>query len=1087
MTAIEPKTERVLYEFEDFRVDPVRRRLLRAGEPVPLTPKAFAILLVLLDKRGEVVEKEELIQKVWPDTFVTEANLTQNISSLRKALGERAQDSRLVLTIPGQGYSFVGEVFEAPRPMTGEIHLASLFTGLTETPPFGTPIPDLPSTKPVPPETVDGAAMEPAPVPPPALEAPAPPAPAEVETAAVLPVETAAVSAPAAARPVSPVRRRLLWSGLFLLLLMAGAAGSYLYMKSTASRQAAETASAPGTALAAANRPSIALLNIRILSGRKQDAWLATAVSEMLLTELTVGSKLRVISGDNVARAQRSLGLSDTDSPEPEALRKLHDILGADLLVVGSYTSLGGESGGKIRLDLRVLEVPDGRTVASVKETGTPPELFDLVSRAGAQLRRALGWTALSPEQEMATQALRPSSNEAAQLYFKGLERLRAYDSYSALQSLEQAADVDPGSALIHSALAQAWAELGYDARAAEAAEKALNLSGSLPKEARLAIQARYFTAKKEWAKAAEIYQSLWTFYPDDLEYGLQLVQSFNAGGRGPEAKATIASLRKLPPPEGNDPRIDLAEAEIAMRMSDHATQQAAAEKAIAKGRELGEIQVEARALSLKADAWLVGQPRQAMVLFQQARDLYERAENRPAAERLLNHIGVALYEQGELAEAREMYDTALRSAERTGSAVGVALLKSNLGLLYQDMGDLPRAETLLRESHHAYREVGDRLRETRALYALATVLLSRGDIAGAGQRFGAVLALARQTNNRLDEARALDGQGQILARRGRLTEARQRQEKAYELTRALTHPSQSAALLTSSADVLVRLGDLGEARQRLERALATRRATNDRVNMAQILGSLSQLSFEQGDLTGARAHAMEQLQIAQETGARQLLAQARQNLARVSLAAGDAPAANRHLEEAERIAQELGLSLDLALIRLDIARLALLQGRSGEADRQARAVATWFRERRLTGDEAQALVVLAEALRREKQLAEAQEIGALLRATAAQSEDRPLQIAILIQTARVDAESGEVGGALMQLKQAVEQTGQSGFVASGFDARLALGAFQLERQDRVAGREVLQSLRQDAEAKGYRRIARLAGQVLSAESSPLG
>ena len=100
------------YEFDDFRVDPARRRLLRGGDLVPLTPKAFSILMILLENRDEVVEKEELIRRVWADSYVTEANLTQNVSSLRKALGERANDHRFVVTVPGQGYSFVAEVIE---------------------------------------------------------------------------------------------------------------------------------------------------------------------------------------------------------------------------------------------------------------------------------------------------------------------------------------------------------------------------------------------------------------------------------------------------------------------------------------------------------------------------------------------------------------------------------------------------------------------------------------------------------------------------------------------------------------------------------------------------------------------------------------------------------------------------------------------------------------------------------------------------------------------------------------------------------------------------------------------------------------
>jgi DNA-binding winged helix-turn-helix (wHTH) protein len=138
-------TEKYLYEFDAFRVDPVRRRLLRAGEQVPLTPKAFSILMVLLENRGEVVEKEELIRRVWADAFVTEANLTQNVSSLRKALGERANDHRFVVTVPGRGYSFVSEVLEVPREGTGDFPLAgSMLTPVPEAPPALSAVPPLP-------------------------------------------------------------------------------------------------------------------------------------------------------------------------------------------------------------------------------------------------------------------------------------------------------------------------------------------------------------------------------------------------------------------------------------------------------------------------------------------------------------------------------------------------------------------------------------------------------------------------------------------------------------------------------------------------------------------------------------------------------------------------------------------------------------------------------------------------------------------------------------------------------------------------------------------------------------------------------
>jgi DNA-binding winged helix-turn-helix (wHTH) protein len=79
---------KVVYEFGPFRMDPYKQILLRGGQVIAVTPKAFETLLVLVRSRGEVVSKEELLKDIWPDSFVEEANLTQHIFKLRKALGD---------------------------------------------------------------------------------------------------------------------------------------------------------------------------------------------------------------------------------------------------------------------------------------------------------------------------------------------------------------------------------------------------------------------------------------------------------------------------------------------------------------------------------------------------------------------------------------------------------------------------------------------------------------------------------------------------------------------------------------------------------------------------------------------------------------------------------------------------------------------------------------------------------------------------------------------------------------------------------------------------------------------------------------
>lgn len=101
-----------LYAFGEFRLDPQKRVLRRGEEPVALSPKAFEVLLLLVQHSGEVIGKDQLMKAVWPDSFVEESNITQTVFMLRKALGETA-DQRYILTIQGRGYRFVSEVKEA--------------------------------------------------------------------------------------------------------------------------------------------------------------------------------------------------------------------------------------------------------------------------------------------------------------------------------------------------------------------------------------------------------------------------------------------------------------------------------------------------------------------------------------------------------------------------------------------------------------------------------------------------------------------------------------------------------------------------------------------------------------------------------------------------------------------------------------------------------------------------------------------------------------------------------------------------------------------------------------------------------------
>ncbi|MBV9268099.1 MAG: transcriptional regulator, partial [Acidobacteriaceae bacterium] len=100
-----------IYEFGPFRLEPAERRLLREGESIPLTPKGFELLSYLVANHGRLLLKEQIMQAVWPDSFVEEANLSYNISLLRKALGESpSTEQHYIQTVPRRGYRFVANV-----------------------------------------------------------------------------------------------------------------------------------------------------------------------------------------------------------------------------------------------------------------------------------------------------------------------------------------------------------------------------------------------------------------------------------------------------------------------------------------------------------------------------------------------------------------------------------------------------------------------------------------------------------------------------------------------------------------------------------------------------------------------------------------------------------------------------------------------------------------------------------------------------------------------------------------------------------------------------------------------------------------
>jgi TolB-like protein/DNA-binding winged helix-turn-helix (wHTH) protein/Flp pilus assembly protein TadD len=136
-----------VYEFGDFQIDAVKRRLLkRDGELVPLTPRVFETLLYLVEHPGSLIERDELLDAIWPDAVVEENNITQNISTLRRVLGDTLGSNRLIVTVPGRGYRFVAQVRSTDVP-SGVVDRAKGNFPVSPTPGLTNPTPTADPTR----------------------------------------------------------------------------------------------------------------------------------------------------------------------------------------------------------------------------------------------------------------------------------------------------------------------------------------------------------------------------------------------------------------------------------------------------------------------------------------------------------------------------------------------------------------------------------------------------------------------------------------------------------------------------------------------------------------------------------------------------------------------------------------------------------------------------------------------------------------------------------------------------------------------------------------------------------------------------
>ncbi len=605
-----------------------------------------------------------------------------------------------------------------------------------------------------------------------------------------------------------------------------------------------------------ANRPSVALLNFENQSGRPGAAWLSTALSEMLSSELATGGDLRVIPGATVARMRRELSLDATGTLSEDTLERIGKNLNTDYAVSGTYLTFESNSRRQLRLLLVLQDTRKGILLASLDRTGLETEPFDLVSDVGAELREELGVGRISIVEERAVRATLPSRSEAFRLYLEGLDELRSFDAQTARDLLEKAIDIEPDYALAHAALSEAWSALGYDQEAADNARRADGLAAGLPREESLRIKGRYYVTAADWQRAIETHRTLWRSFPDSVDYGLSLAEAQVTAGRGRSALATVEALRALP---GDDPRIDLAEASARYSLSDYKQQLAASERAAEKARALGAsiLVAEARRWQGEALRWLF-RVDEAAVAFAETRRLFaEAGDQGKVAQALKNSAHLLLY-NGDLSGAEQLYQESMSIHRETGNRKEVAETQNSLAVVLYCRGDLATARSMLEEAVAIAREFGDRRREADYLDTLIDVLLRQGDLAAARVLAQEELAIYQETGNQDWSGWSYFNLGRVALASGDVPRALELHNEALIISDKAADSYLTGFVVNALAKDLLAQGDLpGAMRMSVDSRAIRRRLGGDRT-LATSQMTAAQILLENGRASEAEALSRE-------------------------------------------------------------------------------------------------------------------------------------------------------------------------------------------------------------------------------------
>ncbi len=886
--------EKPVYRFVDCELDPQERRLLAHGHPVTLTPKVFDTLVLLVERAGHVVSKDELMTALWPRGFVDESNLTKHIWLIRKALGDGEHEAKYIQTVAKVGYRFVAPVQRV------QINVD-------------------PRTAALPSDTLQASAGD----------------------TAVATMATATSIDPRSADTAVLNARRRSHSRVGFLLAAAALAGLLLMFQ--AWRRTAADVELPRNM----SGDAVAIVEFSNLSQNPKDAWLGPALEEMLATEVGVDGRLQVVADELVRTARIGLAAPTAGGYAPQGLATLRKRLNAGFVLSGGYLVAGSADVPQLRIDLSLQSTKDEKIRANFARNGAISELPKLVADAGLQLRVKLGISGIEAQTLQLTANAQPPSAEVARRLGFAFDALHKFDPARARDELLNAVAQAPGYAPAYGYLARAWSALGYKAKALAAAEQAATHAENLPEEQRIEIDAQLHAAQFDWPKTVDAYSKLVALRPQNADYRLQLIDALLGAGNPVDAEGAIVELRKLPD-ANDDARVDLAAARIAADRDDVGGADVHAKRALvlAQSHEQAGL-VAAAELQLGVETSDTEPGSDGESLLRRAAADYQRIGNPHGEAQARQNLANRLLDADRLQEAREEYQRAMATYQGIGDLGGVAAIYANVSRMLWTSGDRDGAETALRNALELRRETADLRGQAWALTGLATLKSDESASDEVADMYRQAIALDEQAGDHGHHVFALAQLADLLRVRGDLLQAQETCEKMQAEAAALNDHGGAALTATfECGQVALDRGDVDAAVARFDSALAAAKRLSDPAARVNSEMALAQIDMAHRQWQVARGRLLDALEVSRHAGLSTGEADAEASLALCEQALGDAAAREKAAAKTRELLMGITERGETFEARIALAELDGLTGKRDAALASLRELAADAQER---------------------------------------------------------------------------------------------------------------------------------------------